>query len=69
MNSSTKGLIISAVFGGLFVLLLGFRTYIHLNEFDSFSNYFQGKKNSKNYGIKQQGGDRRKKSNLRKRRH
>jgi hypothetical protein len=42
MKSSESGLIISIVFLCIFILPLGFRTYIHLAGYDSVSNYLKG---------------------------
>lgn len=61
MNSNTKGLIFSGVFGGLFILLLGFRTYIYFRGYDSVEGYFKGDK-------KLEGGNRHKKLIFQKRR-
>lgn len=54
MNSDKEGLIFSGVFGGLFILLLGFRTYIYFRDYNSVEGYFKGDK-------KFEGGNRHKK--------
>lgn len=47
MKSSESGLIISIVFLCIFILPLGFRTYIHLAGYDSFHHFFTGIKENK----------------------
>ena len=44
MNSNKEGLIFSGVFGGLFIVLLGLRTYIYFAGYNSVKGYFKGDK-------------------------